>query len=171
MDPWVRIPFIHELGISFMDPWVRISFIYELEQCSSMWDQSCSNSFSSQQSLLLSSLFWSNYARLAGSTALKLLLYTCHRHRSCCPFLLLLLLSSESVLFLGARRCLLVCMLLLLDLCSFGKPNLLFFSWLRGWLEWEQWWTGDLLFSFVSGDPGWSGLEETQVLVASLRDC
>jgi hypothetical protein len=69
MDPWVRIPFIHELGISFMDPWVRISFIYELEHCSSMWDQSCSNSFSSQPSLLLSSLFWSNYARLAGSSS------------------------------------------------------------------------------------------------------
>ncbi len=66
MDPWVRIPFIHECGISFMDPWVRISFIYELEHCSSMWDQSCSNSFSSQPSLSLSSLFWSNYARLAG---------------------------------------------------------------------------------------------------------
>lgn len=56
--------------------------------------------------------------------ALNLLLYTCHRHRSCCPFLLLL--YSESVLFLGACRCLLVCMLLLLDFCFFGKPNLLF---------------------------------------------
>ncbi len=125
MDPWVRIPFIHALGIWCMDPWVRISFIYELEHCSSMWDQSCSNSFSSQPSLLLSSLFWSNYARLAGfsseapplhlpSPSLLLSIPPPPSIFGICPFF-----WGPVVAFLCVCCCFWICVF-------FGKPNFFF---------------------------------------------